>query len=87
MEIDIETQTCVIARAHGYETRKVQWIGRTSAFDRAFFGRGRCVFIEFKDTGKSLGIQQQREYNRLAPLYPDIHICDNLADARRILGI
>lgn len=75
------------AELAGYEVRKVQWIGRRGAADRVFFGHGKCIWIEFKAPGKEPVGQQAREIKKLKKLYPHIHVCDNVADGLRILGI
>ena len=76
-----------MAERHGWVSRKVAWQGRRGAMDRAFFGRGRCVFIEFKAPGEVPEGQQKREIARLAALYSDIHVVDSIAEACRILGL
>lgn len=84
-----QVERTVVAKAElaGYEVRKVQWIGRRGAMDRVFFGRSMCIWIEFKAPGEVPEGQQAREVKRLKALYPHIHVCDNVADALRILGI
>jgi hypothetical protein len=83
----VERTVVAKAKIAGYQARKVAWQGRRGAKDHAFFGFGRCVFIEFKAKGKVLIGQQKVEFNKLKALYPDIHHCDNVRDGLRILGI
>jgi len=87
IEEQIELEVVAKAEMAGYEVRKVQWIGRRGAMDRVFFGHGKCIWIEFKAPGKEPKGQQAREVKRLKKKYSDIHVCDNVADALRILGI
>lgn len=87
LELDLEDKVREIATRHGWICRKLQWVGRRSAMDRVFFGHGRCVFIEFKRRGEVLTKLQQREFDRLAARYPDIHVCDTLSKALGVLRI
>lgn len=82
-------ENTVVGRAElaGYEVRKVQWAGRRGALDRVFFGRGKCIWIEFKAPGEVPVGQQAREIKKLKRLYPEIHVCDNVDQALKILGI
>ena len=83
----VERTVVAKAKMKGWITRKVAWQGRRGAKDHAFFGFGRCVFIEFKAVGKTLVGQQKKEFEKLKAVYPDIHLCDNVRDGLRILGI
>ena len=83
----VERTVVAKAKMAGYHTRKVAWQNRRGANDHVFFGRGRCVFIEFKAAGEVPVGQQKMELERLRKAYPDIHWCDNVADAMLILGI
>ena len=87
LELDIETETRRRAGRNGWISRKLVWSGRRSAMDCVFFGHGRCVFIEFKRRGETPTKLQQREFERLAVRYPDIHVCDSLSKALNVLGI
>ena len=75
------------AERHGWESRKLKWQGRRSAFDRVFFGYDRCVFIEFKAPGEKLNDLQQREYDRLSKLYDEIYWTDSFEEACELLGM
>lgn len=86
-EASIENTVAHIAERSGYITRKAQWAGRRGAPDRVFFGRGRCVWIEFKERDEDIEGQQEREIRRLQAAYPHVHVCDNVEDALRILGL
>lgn len=83
----VEDEMIEIAQRHGWVVRKLSWIGRRSAMDRVFFGKGRAVFMEFKDVGEPLSPKQKLEFDRLLKLYPDICVVDNVDDALRVLGI
>jgi len=86
-EYQIEETVVNKAKRAGWETRKVQWVGRRGAMDRVFFGHGRCVWIEFKDPDNDLAGQQKREFDRLKALYPEVHCCCKVGEALAILGI
>ena len=86
-EAQVELYVCNLAKKHGWENRKVSWVGRRGAHDRVFFGHGRCVWIEFKKLGAEPEGQQAREIARLKALYPEIYVSDNVRDALRLLGI
>lgn len=87
IEEQVEKEVVRKAERAGYEVRKVQWIGRRGAMDRVFFGHGKCIWIEFKAPGEKPEGQQAREIEKLQKKYPRIHVCDNVKDALRILGV
>ena len=86
-EDDIETTACQIAWSVGYVTRKVKWVGRRSAMDRAFIGQGRFILIEFKRPGKRLEGLQRNEFQRFRRRYRDVWACWSAESACTIMGI
>lgn len=84
-ESEVETWAVKFAATQGYISRKLKWIGRRNAMDRAFFGNGRCIIVEFKRPGAVPEERQKREYERIRKRYPDVHVVDNIEDARRLL--
>lgn len=90
MEATVESSAVGVAKRHGWESRKVSWIGRRGAPDRLFLheGQRRAVFIEFKDKGKKPTAQQRREAERMVNAGLEVHCgVDTLAEALEILGI
>ena len=86
-EESVEAAVDHLAKRAGYLVRKVSWQNRRGAPDKAYIGRNRFVLIEFKKSGNDLEGQQSREFRRLREAYSDVHFCDNVTDALRILGI
>lgn len=88
MESSIENPVVARAEAAGYFVRKVQWVGRRSAPDRLFARGDRGeVWIEFKDTGKPTPTLQSNEHKRMRAAGMEVHVCDNVVDALRILWL
>ena len=80
----------VVARAEraGFYVRKVQWPGRRSAPDRLFAHPVRgTVWIEFKRPGEDATLAQQMEHRRMREAGMEVHVCDNVDAALRILGL
>lgn len=80
----------VVARAEaaGYYVRKVSWIGRRSAPDRLFARKDRGqVYIEFKAPGLDATLSQKQEHKRMIAAGIEVHVCDSIDDAMRILWL
>lgn len=87
-EAAIENPTVARAEAAGFFCRKVSWIGRRNAPDRVFARSDRGeVWIEFKDEGEEATKVQAREHDRMRAAGMEVHVCDNMQVALRILGI
>lgn len=87
-ESEIETYVVRRAERAGYFVRKVGWLGRRSAPDRVFSHVDRgTVWIEFKDTGEVPTTLQEREHARMRAAGMEVHVCDNVISALRILGL
>lgn len=86
-ETVIELSVVAQAEAAGWYVRKLKWIGRVGAPDRFFAKDGRVVLIEFKDTGKDARLTQNREHTRLRNAGVELHICDTIAKAKKVLGL
>lgn len=87
-EIAIEMPVVRQAEREGYFVRKVAWVGRRSAPDRVFSRKDRgTVWIEFKRPGEGATLAQQQEHNRMRAAGMEVYVCDNIDDARRILGL
>ena len=85
IEAEVEADLVRIARDRGWASRKIRWIGRRGAPDRAFFRDGRIVFLEVKRPGNTVRGAQRREFLRLKALYPDTHVVDSIDQGLRIL--
>lgn len=87
-ELQIELPVVVRAEAAGYYVRKVSWIGRRSAPDRLFARKDRgTVYIEFKRPGEGATLAQRLEHKRMIAAGIEVHVCDNIDDAMRILWL
>jgi hypothetical protein len=93
VESIVERSAVGMAEKHGWEVRKVQFIGRRGAPDRLFMKPaeglipGRSVWIEFKDLGKEARENQERQHAIMRAAGMEVHVCDNLRDAMMVLGI
>lgn len=92
LELPIEETVCAIAEKHGWLVRKVSWPGRRAAPDRLFAkvspcGETRHLFIEFKRPGKEPGLLQKKEHTTLIAAGFEVHVCDSINAALRILEL
>jgi hypothetical protein len=88
LESAIENPVVKRAEAAGYYVRKVAWVGRRSAPDRLFARKDRgSVYIEFKKPGASATLSQSLEHERMRAAGIEVHVCDNVDDAMRILWL
>ena len=88
LEAAIENPVVKRAEAAGYFVRKVSWVGRRSAPDRLFARKDRGqVFIEFKKPGAAETLSQKMEHDRMKAAGIEVHVCDNVDDAMRILWL
>lgn len=87
-ESQIELPVVARAEAAGYFVRKVAWLGRRAAPDRVFARRDRgTVYIEFKKPGETATLAQSLEHKRMRDAGMEVHVCDNVNDAMRILWL
>lgn len=87
-ESAIEDPVVLRAREAGYFTRKVSWVGRRSAPDDLFARADRgIVFIEFKAPGEKPTTLQLREHERMREAGIEVHVCDNITHALRVLWL
>lgn len=88
MERGIENPVVFRAERAGYFCRKLSWVGRRSAPDHLFAREDRgTVYIEFKDEGEVPTRLQLREHERMRAAGMEVHVCDNIVDALRILWL
>ena len=74
-ERDVEAYGIRKAKEIGGEIRKVKWINRAHAPDRAFFKQG-THWIEFKAPGEEPRPGQAREFARMAKQGAPVHVLD-----------
>lgn len=87
LEANIERPACKWAEDQSWFVRKVKWPGHDGAPDRMFAKDGVIVFIEFKAPDKEAKSHQLREHKKMRKAGIEVHVCDNLDDAKRILGL
>lgn len=81
-----------LAEADGWFQRRVVWgFGRRRAPDNVFAKKtgvlNRTVWIEFKDRGKGARTDQQDEHQDMRAAGMEVHVCDSVQGACRVLGI
>lgn len=87
-EIAIENPVVARAERAGYFVRKVSWPGRRSAPDRVFARKDRgTVWIEFKRPGEVPTKLQSEEHAKMRAAGMEVHVCDSVDDAMRILWL
>lgn len=88
IEKGIEMPVVKAAEKAGYFVRKVGWVGRRSAPDRVFSRKDRgTVWIEFKRPGERPTLAQSTEHERMRAAGMEVHYCDNIDDAMRLLWL
>lgn len=91
VEADVEARFVRVVEGHGWEVRKLEWVGRRGAPDRICFGPGgQMALAELKNGTKGrLSPHQRREHAALSRLGHQVWvICDNAdieAFAREVL--
>ena len=85
-EADIEQADRDAAKAAGWFVEKIMKTGRNGFPDRFYAKGGRVLLIEWKKPGKKPTEQQLLRHKQLRAAGVEVHVCDNLADARRIRG-
>ena len=87
-EDEIENKVVQKAEAKGFFVRKLGWKGRTGAPDRVFARQDRgTVYIEFKAPGETADYHQVREHRKMREAGMEVHVCDSVDDAMRILRL
>ena len=87
-EAEIERPICKEAIRDGWLTYKVRFLDANGAPDRMFGKRRRAVIIEFKAPGERPTLQQLKRHRELRESFGfEVHWCDSIDDARRILQL
>lgn len=87
-EATLERTICEEAKLDGWIVYKLKFIDCRGAPDRFFGKNGRALFIEFKAPGKKPNLQQRKRHRELLNDFGmEVHWCDDLFNARHLLGI
>lgn len=78
LESNVEQQVSAWAENNGWLDRKMAYAGRRGCRDRDFYGYGAIVPVEFKQKGKPLRIDQEKERERLRKVGVTVHVIDNV---------
>ena len=75
------------AKARGWATKKLQFIGERGAPDRLLVRNGRVVFLELKRPGEidDTSANQVRVIRELREAGAEVHVMDNLRDVYALL--
>lgn len=85
-ERDIEAALCTAVKRAGGECRKLSWIGRRGAPDRAvFLPGGVLIFVELKAPGKKAEPHQLREHNRMRKMGQRVVVIDSIEGIEELL--
>ena len=87
LEDAVESYVVFQAEKAGWWCRKISWIGQTGAPDRCFAKDGRTVWIEFKRPKKGAEERQAREHKRMRNAGMEVHVCDTIPKAMKVLGL
>lgn len=85
LEKDIESDIVDFAEVRGWWTTKYVSPARRGVPDRIFIRQGRVVFIEVKKLDAIARLQQESMHRRMRAHGAEVHVIDNIEDARRIL--
>ena len=95
-ERDIENYLVKQAKACGGEVRKVRWLGRRGAPDRAvmlnhyddagYLVRGVTVWVELKAPGKKAEPHQEREHKRMRGMGQLVVVIDSIEGVDALLS-
>jgi hypothetical protein len=91
-ESDIEQKDRDAAKRDGWFVEKIMRTGRDGFPDRFYAKGGRIILMEWKKPpsgkkpGGRLSAQQERRIAELRAAGVEVHVVDNLADARAIRG-
>ena len=87
-EAVIEKAAVDIAKAHGWKSWKLMFIGTRGAPDRIFGKKKRTVAIEFKAPGERPTTQQRRRHEELRSYFGwEVYWTDDLGKALALLDI
>lgn len=84
-EADIERAACHYAEARGWFQIKIMRASKNGFPDRFYARGGRVVLVEYKAPGEKPGAQQLRRHAELRAAGVEVHVIDNLEDARALL--
>lgn len=85
-EAEIEDYLIEQVKAHGGECRKVKWLGRNGAPDRAVLLHGRMIWVELKRTGEKPKPHQLREHERMRRAGQHVEVVDSFERVDEVLA-
>ena len=85
LEKDLESDITDFAEVRGWWSTKYVAPARRGVPDRIFIRRSRIVFIEVKKLDEEARLQQERVHREMRAHGAEVHVVDNIEDARRIL--
>lgn len=85
-ESAIEQKDRDAARKAGWVVVKVMRASPNGFPDRFYAKGGRVILVEWKKPGGVLSEQQKHRHTELRAAGVEVHVVDNLDDARRIRG-
>lgn len=85
LEREVERPAHEYAKSRGWLADKIMRTGRRGFPDHFFARAGRIVLIEFKRPGEDATTQQKKRHRELREHGVEVHVVDNLDDAKRIL--
>lgn len=85
LEKEVEQPAWQFAESRGWFHDKIMRTSRSSFPDHFFARRGRIVLMEFKRPGEPPNPKQAKRHRELRAQGVEVHVVDNLDDAKRIL--
>lgn len=85
LEVEIERQHLVVAKANGWVCEKIERTGRGGFPDRFYAKQGRVVLVEWKRPGGRLSKQQVLRHAELRAAGVEVHTVYSLAEAELVL--
>ena len=86
LEKDLEAADRKAATKAGWFVEKIMKTGRNGFPDRFYAKDGRVLLVEWKKPGGRLSDQQLLRIDQLRAAGVEVHVCDNLEDARVARG-
>lgn len=85
-EAHIEKACIAMAKAAGYETRKVKFIAQNGAPDRIFFKPGRFIWVEMKQKSGVVSPLQEHQMNLLSAAGQEVHVVSTVDQFRDLIS-
>lgn len=85
VESDLQSDIIEFAHVRGWFCEKIESRSSRGMTDLFCLRRGRLVMIEAKQEGEEARPQQAKRHRELRAQGAEVHVVDNMEDARRIL--